>query len=298
MEALDCVFIGAGAAGRQVLHAFGQVPGFRCVLLIDRSGRAGADFSHIPNRADLPSLLPKCSLLILAVQDRELPHLAQSLVDRLGGLPPGIVAHLSAGTPLDVLDPLVAQGWRPALIHPLQSLPREAPAGLAIPWWGLCAEDPGGERLHALLAATGGQVRRLRKDQLVPWHLSAAWVANLLPALLESALALWPEAERGQMRAVLLPIMEQSMALQRQSPDGNPVVAGPLRRGDTATLRRHLEWLGEHGGPRAVHSYSLLSGTLLERLEAMGERPLDGDPGLRTRLLDPPDTPRDRRSTP
>lgn len=288
MDSITCVFIGAGAAGHQVLGAFQAVPGFRCVLLVDRAGRGPSRFPGLDCRTSLPDTLPPCNLLVLAVQDREIAPLASELACLDTAHPPGIAAHLSAATPLDALGPLVTRAWTAALIHPLQSLPREAPGPIAIPWWGLCAPAPAASRLGRLLEATGGKVRLLAPEDLLPWHLSATWVANLLPALLESALELWPGEQRRQMHEVLLPIMEQSLALQRQGGGGEPVVAGPLRRGDTTTLRRHLAWLGEHGSPGAVLSYSLLSATLLRRLEELGERPLDGDPELRNRLLAPP----------
>lgn len=282
MQSIHCVCIGAGAAGQQVLHAFLAIPGFHCTLLIDRSAHP---LPGVPFLKALPSRLPACDLLLLAVQDRELAGLAARCAERVADASPGIVAHLSAATPLAVLGPLCDKGWRPALIHPLQSLPKGAAPGIPIPWWGLCADAPVAERLQPLLEAAGGRVVRLRPEQQLPWHISAAWVANLLPALLANALEVWPAAERGQMREVLLPIMEQALRLQVDAGPGDPAVAGPLRRGDGDTLRQHLDWLAEHGSPRARLSYRLLSASLLEHLEAAGEHPLDAYPGLRARLL-------------
>ena len=282
MQPIHCVCIGAGAAGRQVMHSFLAVPDFHCTLLIDRSA---SPLAGIPFLDTLPARLPACDLLLLAVQDRELAGLAALCAGRLPNAAPGIVAHLSAATPLSVLEPLYDKGWRPAMIHPLQSLPKGAALGIPITWWGLCAEAAVAERLQPLLEAAGGRVVRLRPDQQLPWHISAAWVANLLPALLVNALEPWPEAERGQMREVLLPIMEQALRLQINASPGDPAVAGPLRRGDGNTLRKHLDWLAEHGSPRARLSYRLLSASLLEHLETLGEHPLEADPELRARLL-------------
>lgn len=282
MQPIHCVCIGAGAAGQQVLHSFLAVPGFQCILLVDRSAPPRSD---VPFRNTLPTSIPACDLLLLAVQDRELPGLATLCAERLAEAPPGIVAHLSAATPLSVLDPLCDTGWQPAMIHPLQSMPKGAAVGIPIPCWGLCAGKEAAGRLQPLLEAAGGRVVRLRPDQQLPWHISATWVANLLPALLVNALEPWPAEERGQMREVLLPIMEQALRLQVLAVAGDPAVAGPLRRGDGNTLRQHLDWLAEHGSIRARLSYRLLSAALLEHLETLGEHPLATDPELRTRLL-------------
>ena len=286
MPSIRCICIGAGAAGRAVLKALSRAHGFQCDLLIDRSRRGSHD---LPIRRDVPKVLPDCELLLLAVQDRELPALVEELRHR-SGPKPGVVAHLSAATPLAVLNPLQALGWQPALLHPLQSFPPDHSdlweKEPHIPWWGLCGTEAATSMLSQLLDSLGAQYRVLDEKEQLAWHLSAVWVSNLLPALLEQALQLWAPERRGEMRSALLPIMSQTLRHQELAQaSGQPAFSGPLRRGDTVSLRRHLDWLAEHGSTRAGLSYRLLSATLLELLESRGENPLAADPALRAELL-------------
>jgi predicted short-subunit dehydrogenase-like oxidoreductase (DUF2520 family) len=182
----------------------------------------------------------------LLVEDRAIASVAQVCV---GSIPPGTPVLHAAGPFLaaDVLRPLQAAGHPVGTLHPICSLRRERPwpprlndAGFGIegdpqaralaidlvgvqPWLDLQAFDEAGRRAY---------------------HGACALLANHLAVLLDAAGSVLrgqghDDANIDAALAVLLrSAVDNLLAL------GIPAgITGPVARGDTATVRAHLEAL-------------------------------------------------------
>ena len=147
-------------------------------------------------------------------------------------VPTTVVAHLAGSLGLDVLAPHP----RRAALHPLVPLPdpETGAARLAAGSWFAVAGDPLAQRVVADL---GGRAVAVPESQRAAYHAAAVIASNHLVALL------------GQVERVAAPTgvsLEAFLELARASltdvAEVGPAVAltGPVARGDTATIRRHL----------------------------------------------------------
>ena len=173
-------------------------------------------------------------LVVVATPDAVVAEVAHAVEPREGV----VIAHLSGSLGL---APLADHG-RAAVVHPLVALPdaERGAARLRGAWFGLAAEgDPLGE---AVVRALGGRAVTVAEGDWARYHAAAAMAANHLVALL------------GQVERVATTIgvpLEAYLDLARGSLDDvaalGPAAAltGPVRRGDRATVERHLAALPE-----------------------------------------------------
>jgi predicted short-subunit dehydrogenase-like oxidoreductase (DUF2520 family) len=173
-------------------------------------------------------------LVVIATPDAVVGEVAAA-VRPLAGV---VVAHLSGSLGL---APLRSHRRR-AVVHPLVALPDPArgAARLRGSWFGLAAEgDPLGA---AVVQVLGGRAVAVAETDWPRYHAAAAIAANHLVALL------------GQVERVASMIgvpLDAYLDLARGSLDDvaalGPAAAltGPVRRGDRATVDRHLAALPE-----------------------------------------------------
>ena len=169
-------------------------------------------------------------LLVLAVPDAAVAGVAAEVAP-VGAT---VVAHLSGSLGLSPL----ASHPRRAVLHPLVSLPDAAIGAERLrggAWFGLSVE---GDPLAAeVVAALGGHAITIGEGDWVRYHAAAAVASNHLVGLL------------GQVERLAASIgvpLAAYLALARGSVENvvelGPATAltGPVRRGDWATVERHL----------------------------------------------------------
>jgi predicted short-subunit dehydrogenase-like oxidoreductase (DUF2520 family) len=187
------------------------------------------------------------STVILAVPDDAITEVAAQLAT-LGAIEASqVVLHLSGVRDVRALRPL--EGTRAALgsFHPLQTV--ADPATAAARWQGAVAAVEGdpraileGERLARLL---GLEPVRIPPEAKPAYHAGAVIASNYVVVLAGMASRLVEEAgvPRSLAAKMYLPLLLGAAEnLARQSPA--EALTGPVRRGDLATVRAHLEALG------------------------------------------------------
>ncbi len=179
--------------------------------------------------ADLRRVADDIDLLVLATPDAAVAEVAAAIVPR----PDVVVAHLSGSLGL---APLAAHPRR-AVLHPLVALP-DAERGaqtLVGAWFGLAAD--GDPLVEEVVEELHGRIVRVVEADWARYHAAAVIAANHLVALM------------GQVERVALSIgapLDAYLDLARGALDDvaalGPAAAltGPVRRGDTATVERHL----------------------------------------------------------
>lgn len=207
-------------------------------------GRAGSSFAralgsagwtfHEPLRRgdDLGGAARDADVVIVATPDAAVADVAAAIEPDPGC----VVIHVSGS-----LGPAPLVGHRRfAVVHPLVSLPdgERGAQRLTGAWFGLAADgDPVGEQIVADLA---GRAVYVAEDQWATYHAAAVVAANHLVALLGQA-----ERLAGSIGLPLAALFD----LARGSLDDvvalGPAAAltGPVRRGDTETVQRHLDAL-------------------------------------------------------
>lgn len=209
-------------------------------------GRAGTSLHRALTRAhwpvaplvgradDVRGAADDVDLVVIATPDATVADVAASIAPQ----PDVVVAHLSGSLGL---GPLAGHPRR-AVLHPLVALP-DADRGadrLVGAWFGLAVE--GDPLVEEVVDELHGRVVRVAEPDWVRYHAAAAIAANHLVGLL------------GQVERVAATIgapLDAYLELARGALDDvaalGPAAAltGPVRRGDTATVQRHLDALPE-----------------------------------------------------
>jgi len=180
-------------------------------------------------------------VLVLATPDDAIAEVAAAVEP----VPTTTLVHLSGSLGLDALTPHP----RRAALHPLVPLPNGA-VGAARLVSGVTFAVAGDPVVHVLVDSLGGRVVEVADDDRAAYHAAACIAANHVVALL------------GQVERVAASVglqLESFLPLTRAALDDvadlGPAAAltGPARRGDWATLSRHLDSLpeGERTGYQA-----------------------------------------------
>ncbi len=192
---------------------------------------------------DAPPWLDEADVVLLAVRDDALPALVRGLA-RAPWRRGQVALHLSGALTHAVLAPLARRGVRVASWHPLRTVgadPRRAARRFAGATFALEGEAAAVRAGARLARALGGRPVRLRAAAKARYHAGAVFASNYVVVMLETAEALLALAgmSRSQARAALLPL---TLASLENVLDDGPAAAltGPVRRGDMATVRRHL----------------------------------------------------------
>jgi predicted short-subunit dehydrogenase-like oxidoreductase (DUF2520 family) len=178
----------------------------------------------------------------LTVPDDHIAATAAALPWRAGQL----ALHCSGATPLAALAPAPAAGG----FHPLKLLAGDA--GLVGAHVGIEADDRHRPALHALAGRLGLTVLALPfpmdAQARAAYHAAANLAASGVLAVLAEAGDLWAAAGllRDEALPALLPLTRG--ALDTAAARGLAgAISGPIARGDTAVLARHLDAIAAAG---------------------------------------------------
>ena len=207
-------------------------------------GRAGSSLATALSRAgwevlpalgrgdDLSRAAAGTDLLLIAAPDQAISAVA----DAVEPLERTVVAHVSGSVGLHPL----ARHRRRAVLHPLVALP-DAERGaerLIGAWFGL-AED-GDPLVAEVVASLRGRVVHVAETGWARYHAAAVIASNHLVALLGQAERV--AASVGAPVEAFLDLARGSLAdVAALGP--RDALTGPVRRGDTSTVERHLDAL-------------------------------------------------------
>ncbi len=115
---------------------------------------------------------------------------------------------------------------------------------------------------HQIFGGRNFVIKKIKKRHKGYCHLTGVYASNLLVGLIAGILNLakrirWGERE---LQEVILPIMEQTLENIKESGLRHSL-SGPLVRGDTETIKRHIELIKDE--PRLLSIYQVLSSYLI-----------------------------------
>ncbi len=208
------------------------------------------------NQADAPlrKALEMSELIIIAVSDDAISEVSEALCDG-GALAPGtVITHTSGCLSSQVLS--VPEDCSRGSLHPLAACPDPGStrAILKDTFFALEGEANAIAPLTDLVKSLGSQSAVITAAHKARYHAAAVLSSNLMVALLALA--------QDEARAIGLKDMEPHLtnlalgALARVKDQGlEQGLTGPLVRGDTQTIKKHLEQLS----PQAATTYRALS---------------------------------------
>ncbi|MGV0747108.1 Rossmann-like and DUF2520 domain-containing protein [Mycolicibacter minnesotensis] len=203
-----------------------------------------------------PDVAADAELLLLAVPDTELAGIVSGLA-ATGAVRAGtIVVHTSGATGISVLAPLTEQGCLPLAIHPAMTFTGsdEDIERLSESCFGITAADEIGFAIaEALTLEIGAEPFRVEESARTLYHAALCHGGNHVVTVIDDALAALRAALPGRLGStvaddpdgiaerVLGPLVRAALANTLR--DGRAALTGPVARGDSATLARHLRAL-------------------------------------------------------
>lgn len=200
----------------------------------------------VSDGATPPPWIGETDVVILAVRDDAITPLATSLGKARAVGERHVVLHLSGAQGQEALGPLVSSRAALGSFHPLQTIvePELAPSRLKGAWAAVEGMTRAVETGEQLALDLGMRPFRIATKAKAIYHAGAVFASNYLVVVEAVAQRLLRHAGMSDADAwaALRPLVEGTLEnLSRHEP--REALTGPVVRGDTATIIRHLESL-------------------------------------------------------
>lgn len=230
-----------GAALRAAGHA---VVGVNAVSEASRD-RAEALLPDVPV-LDVPAVLERAELVLLAVPDDELPGLVQGLADARLWQPGQLVVHTAGRWGTGVLDPARRLGTIPLAVHPAMTFTGMSLdlARLSDCSFGITAPAPVLPIAQALVVEMGAEPVVVAEADRPLYHAALAHGANHLMTLTGQSVQVLRDIGVEHPDRVLGPLLRAT--LDNALASGESALTGPVARGDAGTVAAHRGALDEY----------------------------------------------------
>lgn len=228
----------------------------------------------------MPEAALDADVFWICTPDTTIANAAMELTRALGNTArkhPPIVFHSSGALASTELAAARRTGASVASVHPLMTFPRRSSrrSTLKRPLAGVPFALEGDPRAcraaRKLVRAMAGEGFVLDAENKPLYHAFGAFASPMLVALLTAAMETAAAAgyTRQEARRRMRPIVERTIAnFFADGPEKS--FSGPIARGDTTTVARHLEALQRH--PRLLTAYSELARFALDSLPAQNKK--------------------------
>ncbi|HHP7238778.1 Rossmann-like and DUF2520 domain-containing protein [Longibacter sp.] len=255
--------LGAGAVGtalaRRMAGAGITVAGVisRDVSAADRLAAAVDASVAASNEEALPA---STRAVFLCVPDDVIGDVAYRLAQIDHPWHKTVVAHTSGAVPAAVLGVLSGEGAALLSLHPMQTFPGpDHPGAFDDIFVGLEGDPIAVEYGAALVRRLGARPLRLSANEKTRVHAAAALASNGLAALLAVVREVLGTAgiAPDDATAVVQPLIDRTWSnLSQESPES--AMTGPVARGDSGTIRKHLDAL-QSAAPHLLPVYCALA---------------------------------------
>ncbi len=193
---------------------------------------------------------PDFDIVLIAVSDNAITEVASKL-------PPydGILAHTSGSVPMDAL---AQWSTRPSVFYPLQTFSRDRSLDYSqIPFFIEASSPADAATLSSLASKVSKTVLPADSETRRRLHVASVLVCNFSNHLVHLADTFL--ADNGLDSSLLMPLLHETVAkLDHLSPFR--AQTGPAVRGDSATIKHHLDLLTPY--PTTQSIYRLLSDSI------------------------------------
>jgi predicted short-subunit dehydrogenase-like oxidoreductase (DUF2520 family) len=245
----DIAIIGAGKLGTNLGYALMQ-KGHRVAAISDKNLSSAQESQQIIGQGiftgDNRSAALHGRWIILAVPDDMIEAVAKELADSHIEWQDKFVFHCSGLHSTKSLKPFETKGALVASLHPVRSFSQKIPTPKAFVdiFFGL---EGKGEALDLAIEIThqlGGKYFILESQNKPLYHTACSMASNFSATLLDTATTLLQQAGLAKSMAyhVLLPLVQGTLQNVKNF-DAGTALTGPIARGDTESVRKHLEAL-------------------------------------------------------
>jgi predicted short-subunit dehydrogenase-like oxidoreductase (DUF2520 family) len=249
----DIALIGAGRVG-QTLGRLLVARGHRLTIVACRTRVAaeravafiGTGQPTAYDEAPLDVIQTGRGVVCISTPDEAIASTAVHLAHRQPPWHGVVVLHCSGALSSTVLHVLRPCGAYVGSMHPLHAFGTAIadPEVLRDVYWCIEGDTAAKYVAHRFISDLCGQVSEIEPEHKILYHAAAAVAGNLITGLMSVSFSMLAHCgiAPDQARAMLIRLSEG--VLQRIKAEGEVVaLAGPISRGDAATVAQHLEQL-------------------------------------------------------
>lgn len=249
-------FIGAGTVGTALAIRLKE-RGYRVVAVASRSQSSAEKLAQAINGCcavnSNQAVADAADLIFITTPDGAIPLVASEVKWHPGQN----VVHCSGADSTAILEPARKSGAQVGAFHPLQTFASVQQAIDNIPGstFAIEAEEPLLTSLKQMTEALNGHWIELKAGDKVAYHAAAVIACNYLVTLVKLATDLWQtfNVPRDEASRALLPLLRGT--INNIENVGIPqCLTGPIARGDTGTIKKHLNAL-EKVAPAVLPTY-------------------------------------------
>ncbi|MDP2730692.1 MAG: DUF2520 domain-containing protein [Dehalococcoidales bacterium] len=249
-------FIGAGTVGTALAIRLSE-KGYQVVAVSSRSQSSAEKLAqaikgcHAVNSNQ--AVADAAELVFITTPDGAIPLVASEVKWHAGQN----VAHCSGADSTATLEPARKAGARVGAFHPLQTFASVQQAIDNIPGstFAIEAKEPLLTSLKEMTDALNGRWIELKAGDKVAYHAAAVIACNYLVTLVKLATDLWQtfNVPTNEASRALLPLLRGT--INNIENVGIPqCLTGPIARGDSGTIKKHLDAL-EKVAPSVLSTY-------------------------------------------
>jgi predicted short-subunit dehydrogenase-like oxidoreductase (DUF2520 family) len=240
-------FIGAGTVGT-ALAVLLSSKGYQVIGVSSRSRTSAENLAKVVDGCHVlgtnQEVADTAELVFITTPDDTIATVASQLKWHDGQS----VVHCSGADSTATLEPARKSGAMVGGFHPLQTFAgvKEAIENIPGSTFAVEAAEPLLDTLKGMATALGGQWIELKASDKVAYHAAAVFACNYLVTLVKLATDLWQtfSIPPDQATRALLPLIRGT--LHNIDTIGIPqCLTGPIARGDTGTIQKHLVALQE-----------------------------------------------------
>lgn len=278
--------IGTGGLGTALAKALsaGEIP-IKSVFnrSTDKAKKLAQELS-INKWGDFPSTLTELGdLVFIAVADRAIEDIANSLAQLDGVVETKTFVHCSGNESADLLEPLKSKGATVASFHPLQTFTDHSrPDDFNGIYFSLQGDKEVFSLLEQIAEQLGAQTIEVTKEQKSNLHAAAVMASNYLNTLLNEAVEIGAAGDisDSKVKEALLPLVQTTLKNAGKNAFAESL-SGPIKRGDISTVKKHLALL--EGRDELKKLYCVLGLHTVKLAESAGH--LDGTTAEKLRKI-------------
>ena len=253
-------FIGAGTVGTALASRLSQ-KGYTVVAVSSRTLASARRLSEVVPGCkvyqEAQEVAEAAEFVFITTPDDIIPAIAENVRWQKGQK----VVHCSGADSLDILEPARLAGAMVGCFHPLQTFAsvEQAVDNLPGTTFALEAEEPLLTTLKEMARSLEGDSVQLKAGDKVLYHAAAVFACNYVVTLVKLATDLWGGfgIPQDQATRAILPLLQGTV--RNIGSVGLPnCLTGPIARGDSGTIRKHLRAL-ETAAPDLMTVYAELA---------------------------------------
>ncbi len=229
---------------------------------------------------DIPDVVERSELVLLAVPDDALEQLVAGLAAAGAWQPGQIVAHTSGRFGTDVLAPARAMGTIGLALHPAMTFTGMSLDLARLPDCTFAVTAPAAVLpiAQALVVEMGAEPVVLDEADRVVYHAALAHASNHLVTIAAQSAELLAGIGVEDPSRLLGPLLRAS--LENALASGESALTGPVARGDLGTVRAHWKALGSVPAEDTRDAYRELAKATARRAAGRGTLKADQAQGV------------------